>query len=174
VRALDGVCRAPGCGVPAAATDLDHHIPFDHADPVGGGPTTEDNLSCRCRRHHRLKTLADNGCTAWRVRQHPGRRVEWITPTGASVITEPEGAAYLFPCHRVTPMRVLAADPVASQAPSTAVEFADLGLPDRTELEAALAEIIDVYTTPAQRRPEPLETNYLAAAVPESDTSPPF
>jgi hypothetical protein len=61
-----------------------------------------------------------------------------------------------------------------SHIPSTAVEFADLGLPDRTELEAALAEIIDVYTTPTQRQPKPFETNHLPASVPEPDEPPPF
>lgn len=52
----DGTCRHPGCTVHAARCDLDHVVPFNAADPLGGGPTREDNLISLCRRHHRLKT----------------------------------------------------------------------------------------------------------------------
>ncbi|RMI35476.1 HNH endonuclease signature motif containing protein [Nocardia stercoris] len=107
VRAFDAVCRAPGCTVPAALTDLDHCVPFDHSDPVRGGPTTEANLACRCRRHHRLKTDIDNGYVRWRIRQGAGRREEWVTPAGASMVSEPEGVEYLFPRERVAKVQEL-------------------------------------------------------------------
>lgn len=61
VRLRDGTCRFPGCLVPAENCDLDHVVPFDHADPAHGGPTVEANLVSGCRRHHRFKTFADWG-----------------------------------------------------------------------------------------------------------------
>nr|WP_246023557.1 HNH endonuclease signature motif containing protein [Nocardia yunnanensis] len=103
-RAIDGSCRAPGCQVPAAASDLDHQDRFDHTNPGQGGRTTEANLGARCRRHHRLKTLADNHANGWTVIHHPDRRVEWRTPTGESDITTPEGPDYLFPATPVPPV----------------------------------------------------------------------
>src|SRR5690606_4369138 len=56
IRLRDGTCRHPGCAIPAEACDLDHVVPFDHADPERGGHTTEANLAAMCRRHHRFKT----------------------------------------------------------------------------------------------------------------------
>jgi len=49
-------CVFPGCGMPSIRCDLDHRIPYDHADPAAGGPTCSCNLQPLCRRHHRLKT----------------------------------------------------------------------------------------------------------------------
>ncbi|WP_157123967.1 HNH endonuclease signature motif containing protein [Nocardia mexicana] len=144
VRALDGVCRAPGCRTPAAAADLDHHVPFDHSDPAGGGHTTEENLSCRCRRHHRLKTLADNGANGWRIRQHPGRRHEWRTPTGEIAITEPEGAPYLFPATPVPPAATIDV-PARDRYARSPI--------DPGAVEAELTELVHVYVPPARRRP---------------------
>ncbi|OJF77860.1 hypothetical protein NS14008_01655 [Nocardia seriolae] len=142
VRALDGTCRAPGCHVPAAATDLDHQDRFDHTDPASGGHTTEDNLGARCRRHHRLKTLADNHANGWQVLHHPGREVEWRTPTGDSVTTTPEGVDYLFPRTPVAPVTGGGVPDVAAPVP-----WFDPGIAVNT-----LTELIHVYTTPAQRK----------------------
>lgn len=64
VRTRDGVCRFPNCAAAAATCDLDHTIPFDHDHPERGGLTTESNLACLCRTHHRLETLG-----YWSVRQ---------------------------------------------------------------------------------------------------------
>ncbi|MGW0175627.1 DUF222 domain-containing protein [Rhodococcus sp. NPDC003322] len=86
VRARDGICRFPGCSVRAVSCDIDHTVPFDHAKPASGGWTVEQNLACLCRRHHRLKTLG-----RWNVRQLGGGRLEWTTPSGELVITEPLG-----------------------------------------------------------------------------------
>ncbi|WP_460724718.1 HNH endonuclease signature motif containing protein [Nocardia heshunensis] len=141
-RAIDGICRAPGCHIPAAASDLDHQDRFDHTNPQAGGHTTEDNLGARCRRHHRLKTLADNHANGWTVRHHPGRVVEWRTPTGESVTTEPEGSQYLFPTTVVPPVTAAGvpdAEPTGSIFdPGVAVNI--------------MTELMQVYTTPAQRR----------------------
>ncbi|WP_460721988.1 HNH endonuclease signature motif containing protein [Nocardia heshunensis] len=141
-RAIDGICRAPGCHIPAAASDLDHQYRFDHHNPQAGGHTTEDNLAARCRRHHRLKTLADNHVNGWEVRHHPGRVVEWRTPTGESVTTEPEGSQYLFPTTAVEPVTAAGvpdAEPTGSIFdPGVAVNI--------------MTELVQVYTTPAQRR----------------------
>lgn len=57
----DGSCRFPGCQVAASKCDLDHVIPFNHNDPLGGGLTREGNLIALCRHHHRDKT--HNGTT---------------------------------------------------------------------------------------------------------------
>jgi len=86
VRTRDGVCRFPNCAAPAATCDLDHTIPFDHDHPERGGLTTESNLACLCRTHHRLKTLG-----YWSVRQIGEGRLEWLDPTGRATITHPRG-----------------------------------------------------------------------------------
>ncbi|MCP9625316.1 DUF222 domain-containing protein [Nocardia otitidiscaviarum] len=140
VRALDGTCRAPGCSVSAAATDLDHQQPFDHHSPVTGGPTTVHNLGCRCRRHHRLKTLADHGLNGWTVTHHPHRRIEWRTPTGDTIITSPEGAKFLFPHTPVAATRVEPVDPQPDPPvlnPGPAVN--------------TLTELLHVYIPPGRR-----------------------
>ncbi|MBB5917936.1 hypothetical protein BJY24_006848 [Nocardia transvalensis] len=163
VRALDGVCRAPGCQTPAAATDLDHHVPFDHAVPASGGRTTEGNLSCRCRRHHRLKTLADNGATAWRIRRYPGRLEEWLTPTGESTLTEPEGMHYLFPRTAVPPTV-----PIDVPVPDRdAVSPIDRGV-----IESDLTELLRVFIPPSRRRRR--DDPVAAAPRPPRDLPPPF
>ena len=71
VRLRDLTCRFPGCDRPAVICDVDHTIPFDHADPAKGGLTVAHNLKCLCRQHHLLKTFW-NGATGWR--DQPTRR----------------------------------------------------------------------------------------------------
>ncbi len=64
IRFRDGVCRAPGCRVPAERCDLDHREPW----PTG--PTNGDNMWALCRRHHSMK----------------GHDVlRWILPSGREV-----------------------------------------------------------------------------------------
>ncbi|WQB72297.1 HNH endonuclease signature motif containing protein [Prescottella equi] len=57
-------------------------IPFDHDHPERGGLTTESNLACLCRTHHRLETLG-----YWSVRQIGEGRLEWLDPTGRATIS---------------------------------------------------------------------------------------
>ena len=59
VRLRDLTCRFPGCDRSAVICDLDHTIPFDHADPSKGGLTVAHNLKCLCRHHRSLTTLQD-------------------------------------------------------------------------------------------------------------------
>lgn len=49
-------CAAPGCDVPAQYCEIDHLIPFDHADPQAGGRTEPRNLHPLCKHHHDCKT----------------------------------------------------------------------------------------------------------------------
>lgn len=91
VRLRDGTCRHPGCTVPATACDLDHVVPFDHADPGRGGRTEEANLMGLCRRHHRFKTFSD-----WHYRLESDGTLIVTAPDGATMVTRPSGplAAY--------------------------------------------------------------------------------
>jgi len=86
VRSRDLTCAAPGCRVPAARCDLDHVVPYDHGHPAGHGGegrTRDANLRPCCRRHHRLKTLAD-----WTAEIAPDPDgggtpvVVWTSPSG--------------------------------------------------------------------------------------------
>ncbi|MDQ2721875.1 MAG: HNH endonuclease [Actinomycetota bacterium] len=86
VRARDGRCRFPGCGVPARNCDLDHILAFNHDNPSAGGATTAENLHCLCRWHHRLKTRGD-----WTVRLQTGAIMVWTSPTGTVHETLPHG-----------------------------------------------------------------------------------
>jgi hypothetical protein len=78
VKARDGTCRFPGCIRVAEACDLDHAVPY----PTG--PTEVGNLSCLCRRHHRMKHHG-----GWRMTQGVDGLITWTTPTGRVAITEP-------------------------------------------------------------------------------------
>jgi Domain of unknown function (DUF222) len=49
VSARQGHCSFPHCAMPAARTDLDHVIAFNHQHPEHGGPTTPENLQPLCR-----------------------------------------------------------------------------------------------------------------------------
>ncbi|MEC3920040.1 HNH endonuclease signature motif containing protein [Nocardia sp. CDC160] len=142
VRALDGTCRAPGCQVPAADTDLDHQDRFDHHNPTTGGPTTESNLGARCRRHHRLKTLADNGANRWQITHRPDRVVEWCTPSGDSTTTTPEGTPFLFPSVPVPPVTAAGVPDVQPTG----------SLLDPGPLVNELMDLVQAYCTPSQRR----------------------
>jgi hypothetical protein len=70
VAARDGTCRAPGCGQPAARSQLDHVVPFPH------GPSDPGNSHALCKRDHDAKTDGDlqvldhrpDGSATWRTR----------------------------------------------------------------------------------------------------------
>jgi hypothetical protein len=91
VRCRDLTCRFPGCHRRAVYCDVDHTIPFNHADPAAGGLTVLRNLKCLCRQHHRLKTFG-----GWRDIQLADGTVVWTSPSGRRYRTSPAGAD-LFP-----------------------------------------------------------------------------
>ncbi|MDQ1215160.1 HNH endonuclease signature motif containing protein [Microbacterium arborescens] len=72
LRARDRHCRFPGCRQPAIRCELDHTIAASE-----GGTTHVCNLANLCKRHHDVKHH-----TRWRVRQLPGGRLVWTSPTG--------------------------------------------------------------------------------------------
>ena len=72
IRTRDRHCTAPGCRRPAVACDLDHTQAWAHH-----GPSAAANLGALCRRHHRLKHLAD-----WTVTQPAPGRFHWCTRAG--------------------------------------------------------------------------------------------
>jgi hypothetical protein len=74
VRARDKHCIFPGCLRPAKNCDIDHRIPYPE------GPTSEDNLACLCRHHHRLKHEG-----GWTLDKRDGQYV-WTSPTGARYV----------------------------------------------------------------------------------------
>lgn len=86
IRLRDGTCRHPGCSVPATDCDVDHVIAFNRKDPELGGPTTEWNLVCLCRKHHREKTFGTNA-----YRSGPLGELVIITDTGHEHRTRPKG-----------------------------------------------------------------------------------
>jgi hypothetical protein len=82
VRYRDLTCRFPGCHRPAVYCDIDHTIPFNHADPAAGGRTVLSNLKCLCRLYHLLsaywvaawKCLSGSGsCGGHSARWPPAR-----------------------------------------------------------------------------------------------------
>jgi hypothetical protein len=81
VRARDHACVFPGCSRPADACDIDHRKPHPE------GPTSEDNLECLCKHHHRLKHEA-----GWTVEYHNGVHV-WTTPDGHRYHRQPHPIA---------------------------------------------------------------------------------
>ena len=83
VRALDGHCRYPGCTVPADKCELDHVVPFNHANPSAGGWTIEANLECLCKEHHDMKTRG-----IIRVVLHNNRTIWFSTRGGQQVATK--------------------------------------------------------------------------------------
>ena len=76
VAALDGICQAPGCTVPALRCDLDHEVPW----PTG--TTTVRNLRSRHRRHHNHRTRG-----TWNARPEPGGRTRWTTVSGRDYLS---------------------------------------------------------------------------------------
>ncbi|GLY65034.1 hypothetical protein Atai01_16530 [Amycolatopsis taiwanensis] len=55
VRVRDRDCLVPGCRRPAQRSDVDHHRDFRRGK---NGHISKANLTCLCRRHHRLKDVA--------------------------------------------------------------------------------------------------------------------
>ncbi|KQU30911.1 hypothetical protein ASH04_16820 [Rhodococcus sp. Leaf233] len=68
----------------AARCQLDHIAPFDHANPLGGGWTTVNNLQCLCEYHHSLKTAG-----YWTAAMLPGGAILWTSTSKTTRITLP-------------------------------------------------------------------------------------
>ena len=79
VRDRDGVCRAPGCAVPAARCQLDHVV-----EVRDGGTTRGDTIADGCERHHAKKTRRH-----WAARITPDGVIEWRLPDGRIYPTFP-------------------------------------------------------------------------------------
>jgi len=87
IAARDGTCRSPGCGQPAARSQLDHIEPFP------AGPSNTDNTHSLCKRDHDSKTKGD-----FRMLEHDSSgRARWRTRHGQHGVTEPR--AYLTDPH---------------------------------------------------------------------------
>jgi hypothetical protein len=78
LRLRDSGCRYPGC-TRAGWIDA-HHI--HHW--VNGGPTTETNLVCLCRSHHRLVHE-----TGWHITGNPNQQITFHHPDGTTVTADP-------------------------------------------------------------------------------------
>ena len=77
----DRTCTFPGCGRPAARSQLDHLDPWR---PDGtGGPTSTANLHCLCQHHHRLKH------DGWHPTRHPDGTTHWTSPRGLEHVRRP-------------------------------------------------------------------------------------
>lgn len=94
VRAVDGLCRFPGCTMPAAETTL---VQFDWRPDRPAVQPKNAYRAVLCTHHHRLKSLADKGKQPWRVYLADTDRMRWIDPSGEIHETVREGARYLFP-----------------------------------------------------------------------------
>lgn len=80
VKERDRTCRAPGCGIRATHTDLDHTIDWQNK-----GPTIPNNLGALCRPHHRYKH--ESGAKLEQIR--PGV-FRWTTALGHIYLVEPD------------------------------------------------------------------------------------
>jgi len=76
----DQTCRFPGCTTPAEFCDLDHTDDWQY-----GGDTALVNLVHLCKSHHGLKHHTD-----WAYTQDEFGVCNWVSPTGATYVTEPE------------------------------------------------------------------------------------
>jgi hypothetical protein len=74
----DGTCQFPDCRRPAARSEIDHRVEWQH-----GGTTDADNLQSLCRKHHALKSIG-----SWRS-QREGDDVAWTSPLGGRAVAGP-------------------------------------------------------------------------------------
>ncbi len=112
IRLRDLTCRFPGCDRPAVRSDIDHTVPW----PVG--PTHPSNTSCRCRKHHLLKTF----WPGWSDRQDPDGRLHITTPSGLTYDSTPT-ATLLFPQWDTTTATLPAPPPGPPPAPARGLKM---------------------------------------------------
>ena len=162
-KASDGVCRGPGCTVPAERCDQDHVQPYA-ADANGvsvGGPTSEANCGSAHRRHHNLKTRGH-----WTAQMHQDRTMTWTTAAGRTYVTHPMDYHELTATTPDQPIPASAGrdgDPLSYD--SILAEPLD---PDR---EWCDEDDLPIAARKPQRRPAP---SAAAAPSPDDDTPPPF
>lgn len=84
VRMTYSTCTHPGCEIPSTRCELDHIVPFDHADPRRGGWSMDTNLHPVCTGHHQLKTAK-----IWTVALVTGGAILWTSSAGIRSITLP-------------------------------------------------------------------------------------
>jgi len=178
IRARDGTCRFPGCVVAAARCDIDHCERYDHRRPRAGGRTIRSNGACLCRRHHRLKTAGENGGNGWRVRQLGDGRLEWRTPTGELIATEPTGAGFLWPTTEIGEVCPKPVEPepaavggwVVCSDPTLLQEMNRTGITVEEQLRFML-EVAGVQVRRKRVKPQPPTP---AEDSPDLDEPPPF
>ncbi|MVU81300.1 DUF222 domain-containing protein [Nocardia sp. ET3-3] len=143
VRALDGLCRFPGCTMPAAETSL---VQFD---PYPGRSSSHPNTAFRavlCTHHHRLKSLADKGKHPWRVYLADNDRMRWVDPSGEPHETIREGARYLFPHTDI--------DAPQFRTPLRAVPDPPIGRPITTDLAYPMESHILIHPQLSRTTPD--------------------
>ena len=143
VRDRDGVCRAPGCAIPAARCQLDHVI-----EVRDGGTTRADTLADECEPHHTKKTRRH-----WAARITPDGVIEWHLPDGRVYPT--------FPMD----YRELGLDPDQPDEPEEADETNEANEPGEPGESgepgehASPADDADNANTPVDARPTPRSTS---------------
>ncbi|MDL9945372.1 HNH endonuclease signature motif containing protein [Gordonia sp. ABSL11-1] len=85
VECSDRTCRYPLCTKPSHLCQLDHLVPFNHADPLAGGWTVLDNLIPLCLPDHQRKHFG-----LWIPTMRIDRTIVWRDPrTGYELTTYP-------------------------------------------------------------------------------------
>ena len=158
-------------------------IRYDHTDPRQGGRTIRTNGACLCRRHHRLKTDGENRPGGWRVRQVDGRgRLAWTTPAGEVIVTDPEGAQFLWP---EPDLLIPPPPPPAPLTPEEAAQlraqgeqitaYYGLELSDTTALAKGYDDTAEYFDFLAAAYPlRQANANDVDASTPDDDAPPPF
>ena len=121
IRARDRRCRFPGCSIAAVYCDLDHVRPYP------AGPTSQDNLICLCRRHHRIKqrpgwtvTLSTDGIATW---TDPTGKARTTSPVDALTATILRGTRHAGTATPSTPSSTSRARTLIPDGPHTALEY---------------------------------------------------
>ena len=114
VKAVDGVCRGPGCQVPADRCDVDHLVPWP------AGRTHVSNLDSLSRGCHNGKTAR-----VWRVHRAP--------TTGSRGPRSPVGTYITYPKDWREPLRDRGSgSPIRGASPDPSPEDRPDEVPDST------------------------------------------
>jgi hypothetical protein len=155
VNARDGLCRFPGCHLPATGCELDHVVPW--VADGDGGRTSEPNLLSTCRRHHDLKTrtiwsslTTKDGDAVWTGpagREYTTRPENWLAATGA--LRDGDSATYRWLRHQLECLlesRDTVLDPAeAIRAMDEITSPRGRQVLAESHVEAQLAELLDAW-----------------------------